>query len=518
MTGLVVRGAEVQGRAPVDVRIAGGIVTEIARDLSARGREHVIDAHGGALLPGLCDHHLHLHAMAAAGASVPCGPPAVTSPAALAAALAAAPSGEDGWVRGVGYTEDVAGLLDAAGLDRVHRDRPVRLQHRSGALWIVNTAGARALGLAGAEHPGIERDGQGRPAGRLWRADDWLRARLPRSRPPDLATTGTRLARLGITHVTDATPDLDAAAIDAISTACASGAIPQHVQLLGAPLGWAPPAGPRTPAAGPRPPSAGPRSTSAGPRSTSAGPRSTSGGPRFASGGPRCPSAWPDSPTAGPFKIIIADSALPDIDTLTERIRTAHRDGRAVAVHCVTREALVLLLAALDEAGTRPGDRIEHAALIPAELIARLRDLGLTVVTQPGFLAQRGDDYVRDVPAAEHGDLYRARSLLDAGVGCALSSDAPYGPLDPWAVITAAVHRTSPSGDVIGPAERLTPVQALAGYLSPPDGPGAAPRRVAAGCPADLVLLHSPLAVALEAPSADLVAATVISGSIMPMA
>jgi predicted amidohydrolase YtcJ len=411
---------------------------------------------------------------------VPCGVPALTSSTALAAALAAAPPGADGWVRGVGYTEDVAGLLDAAGLDRLHRDRPVRLQHRSGALWIVNTAGAQALGLASAEHPGIERDAQGRPTGRLWRADDWLRDRLPRSGPPDLAATGARLARLGITHVTDATPDLDATASDAISAAMTSGALPQHVQLLGVPLGWAPAAAPRSPTAG-----------------------------------PRAPDVWRHSPAAGPFKIVIPDSMLPDIDTLTERIRTAHGGGRAVAVHCVTREALVLLLAALDEAGTRPGDRIEHAALVPAELIPRLGRLGLTVVTQPGFLIQRGDDYMRDVPAAEHDDLYRARSLLDGGVGCALSSDAPYGPVDPWTVITAAIHRTSPSGHVIGLAERLTPCQALAGYLSPPDAPGVAPGRVAVGSPADLVLLRVPLADAHAAPSADLVAATLINGEIV---
>jgi predicted amidohydrolase YtcJ len=200
---------------------------------------------------------------------------------------------------------------------------------------------------------------------------------------------------------------------------------------------------------------------------------------------------------------------------LTKRIRAIHGGGRAVAVHCVTREALFLLLAALDEAGARPGDRIEHAALVPAELISRLRGLGLTVVTQPGFLAVRGDDYRRDLPAAELPDLYRARSLVDAGVGCAVSSDAPYGTVDPWAVIDAAVHRRTPSGHVIGPAERLTPGQALAGYLRPPDAHRATPRRVAAGSPADLVLLRVPLAEALAAPSADLVAATLIDGAVV---
>jgi predicted amidohydrolase YtcJ len=465
VTGLLVRHAEVGGHGPGDVRMTGGVIAEIGQRLAPGGQEEVLDTRGGALLPGLCDHHLHLHAIAAAAASVQCGPSAVTAPEALAASLASAQPDEHGWVRGVGYSEDVAGLLDAAGLDRLHPGRPVRIQHRSGALWIVNTAGVQALGLTDAAHPGIERDSQSRPTGRLWRADSWLRSRLPRARPPDLSLVGVRLARLGITHVTDATPDLDDTTIAALAAAMHDGALPQHVQLLGVPLAGIPEPGPR-------------------------------------------------SPTTGPYKIILADSGLPRLDTLTERIGAAHAAGRCVAVHCVTREALVLLLAALADSGTRAGDRVEHAALVPAELIPALRAMRLIIVTQPGFLSQRGDGYRRDVPAAEHDDLYRAQSLLASGIGCALSSDAPYGPLDPWAVITAAMRRISRSGHVIGPAERLTPAQALAGYLSTPADPAGPPRRLAPGSPADLVLLHVPLADALAAPSADLVAATIIGGTV----
>jgi predicted amidohydrolase YtcJ len=59
------------------------------------------------------------------------------------AVAAAAPDGH-GWIRGVGYAETVAGDLDAAALDRLRPDRPVRVQHRSGALWILNTAALRS--------------------------------------------------------------------------------------------------------------------------------------------------------------------------------------------------------------------------------------------------------------------------------------------------------------------------------------------------------------------------------------
>jgi predicted amidohydrolase YtcJ len=178
----------------------------------------------------------------------------------------------------------------------------------------------------------------------------------------------------------------------------------------------------------------------------------------------------------------------------------------------VTREALVLLLAALDGAGPRPGDRIEHAALVPPELVPELARLGVRVVTQPGFLADRGDDFLRDVPPADHPDLYRCATLLRAGVPVALSSDAPFGPLDPWAVIAAAAARRTASGQVAGPGERVAFARALDAYLAPPGDPGGPPRRVSPGLPADLVVLRGPLAQAARFP--DPVRAVLVSGTI----
>src|SRR3546814_10196041 len=101
-----------------------------------------------------------------------------------------------------------------------------------------------------------------------------------------------------------------------------------------------------------------------------------------------------------------------------------------------------------------------------------LAERDLRVVTQPGFLADRGDRFAAGTPAAEHGDLYRCRSLLDAGIPVALSSDAPYGPADPWQVIAAAAGRRTSDGSVLWPAEPITAADALDAYLAPADDPG----------------------------------------------
>ncbi len=461
MRPLVLRDVEVDGVAGSTVEIRDGSITEVGVGPRPASDADVIDGGGGALLPGLHDHHIHLYATAAERLSMRCGPPQVRTADELAGVLRSAPGDS---VRGVGYFESVAGMLDSQLLDRLHAQRPVRVQHRSGALWVLNSAAAAQAHLDTADHPGVERDDDGRPTGRVWRADTWLRDRLPPAAPPPLDPVGAELARYGVTGITDATPDLPPSSLTALLDAYTGGAVPQRLHLLGAPPDFVAPV---------------------------------------------------DTITSGPFKIVLADSGLPDLDGLAEKIAQVHAAGRAVAVHCVSREAFALLVAVFTDVGTRPGDRIEHGALIPADSIDDLLRLGLRVVTQPGFLADRGDSYLREVDPRDTEDLYRCRSLVDAGVPLALSSDAPYGPLDPWTIVAAATTRATESGAVIGPAERLDPIQALAAFLAPAEDPGGPPRSIRRGEPADLVLLDAPLAEVLEEPSSSAVRATVIGGRII---
>jgi predicted amidohydrolase YtcJ len=95
------------------------------------------------------------------------------------------------------------------------------------------------------------------------------------------------------------------------------------------------------------------------------------------------------------------------------------------------------------------------------------------------------------------------------------SSDAPFGPLDPWRAIAAAADRRTRTGDAVGPAEAIDGHRSLARFLSPLDAPGGPPRAVAPGVPADLCLLDLPLARALAEPSSDGVRATWIAGALV---
>ncbi|MFT4025492.1 MAG: amidohydrolase family protein [Novosphingobium sp.] len=150
---MLIRRAEVWGEGIADVRLSGGRIGEIGA-LAPHPGEAVIDAAGGALLPGLHDHHIHLAGLAVRASSVPCGPPEVTTPGELARQLQQAGSG---WIRGIGYHESVMGLPMPRPLDRLVADRPLRIQHRSGRLWLLNSLALAEL-LARAEAPpGLDR-------------------------------------------------------------------------------------------------------------------------------------------------------------------------------------------------------------------------------------------------------------------------------------------------------------------------------------------------------------------------
>lgn len=421
---MLIRRAVLLDGTVTDVRVEERIV-DVAPELTAAPGEVEFDAAGGTVLPGLNDHHLHLRAAAAALDSVRVGPEHVRDRAGLAAVLAAAARSDDGWVRAIGYHDSAAGPLDRDALDGVAPTTPVRIQHRSGVQWTLNTPALIRVGLA--EHPtGILRSSDA----------SWA---LPPSEP-GLTELSAQLCRYGVTGVTDATPDLGAGDITELQE-----------------------------------------------------------------------QMWQTVRCLAPGKRILHDDEL-DLDALVRWIGHTHSVGVPVALHCVTAAQLVVGLEAFRAAGRHPLDRIEHAAVVPDETLADLVASGISVVTQPNFVAERGDQYLSEIPDAEHHELWRVASLRNAGVPVALSTDAPFGDADPWAAMRAAVHRRTPSGVVLGPGERVTATTAL--MLFTGNRPGY-PGHVEAGAAGDLCILRTPPDETLAELDAAAVVATVIGGDVV---
>ncbi len=402
------------------------------------------------MLPGLQDHHLHLNALAASLDSLNCGPPAVSTAEELSLALNKANEDERGrWLRGIGYHADVAGDIDREWLDTHIPDRPARIQHRGGRLWLLNSAGLAALGIGDNTKDlpqGAEKRG-GQLTGRLFECDVWLRDLL-RGAPPMLDKASSHLASHGVTDLTDTSPANNTEAFNHFRAEQDAGRLLQSVRMMGS-LAL-----------------------------TEASPT--------------------ERLNLGEYKVHLLESQLPEKQSVCNGIKTAREQGRNIAVHCVTLAELSFTLDCFDQAGNAPGDRIEHASVVPSDMIDDLRARGLRVVTQPHFVRERGDQYLKEVSAIEQRWLYRLRTLLNAGIPLAGGSDAPFGSCNPWLAMDAAVKRTTVRGQALGTDEALSPEEALDLYTSPAEAPGLQKGGIEVGTSASLCLLQAPWASARQ--------------------
>lgn len=441
--------------------IVGGRFKEIADTVDQNAGSTTIDARGGLLIPGLHDHHTHLIAYAASLVSVNCGPPNVTSEAELISALAK-PSGSH-WLRGTGYHESVFPHLDRQWLDTWAPDRPIRIQHRSGRLWILNSRGIELIEGAARRLPSHEQDRLTSTDGRLFDVDELLGG-LTRSDPPRVGQASQTLAAFGVTGINDMTPSNNTETWQWFTELQNSNELLQKVRL--------------------------------------------SGRPELSH------SQQTTRLSIGETKVHLHDSSLPDFDEFVSTITLSHRQQRHIAVHCVTEVELVFTLSAFRSAGTLPGDRIEHASVIPPALIEQLCELGLSVVTQPNFVYERGDAYLQDIPRGEHPFLYRTGSLIRAGIPTAFGTDLPFGHPDPWAAMLAATKRTTFNGNQLNEVECITPEAALNGFLGELEAPFTI-RSIKPGVPADCCLLDVPWEVLRSDLSSSHVRMTIRDGELI---
>lgn len=453
---LILRGAATIEYPQCDIAIRGETIVAMGERLDCSGPEY--DASGKLVLPGLIDHHIHLLATAAKIDSIDLA--GLTSEAEIIAALRAGSANlaPHRMVRAIGFDERALELPDRGDLDRWLPQRPLKVQDRTGALWLLNGLAIGCLG-DGPFPDCVESDRSGNPTGRIWRGDAWLRTRFETD-PPPVVELGRQLTAFGITGVTDTSPSNGPDEAALFEELIASGELPQHLQLMGN-------------------------------------------------------ETLPVSSNfhRGPLKLHCDERDLPPLSDVASRIRVAREQKRNVAAHCVTEAELSFFIAALDEAGgAQPGDRVEHGSVVSAPMIDEIAARSLTVVTQPAFIHDRGDRYIEQLDGDDLDSLYRLKSLLAAGIPLAAGSDGPYGSVDPWLALKAAKDRKTASGKIVNPAEGLQIETALSLYLLPFDMKHTVCRKVESGALADFCIVDGAFRDVVEEPDGERVTATLVAG------
>jgi predicted amidohydrolase YtcJ len=151
-------------------------------------------------------------------------------------------------------------------------------------------------------------------------------------------------------------------------------------------------------------------------------------------------------------------------EELSGMVGRAHEGGWQVGIHAQGDRAVGMAVDAIAEAVRSDGrdarHRIEHAGYPTREQVDRMAELGIAAITQPMYLFDSGDEFLKRLGARAH-RLQPVRDYLDAGVRVVLSSDSFVASFRPLDAIAEAVSRQTRERREIGPDQALTVEEAV---------------------------------------------------------
>ncbi|MEZ5188710.1 MAG: amidohydrolase family protein [Microbacterium sp.] len=397
----------------VDVHLANGVIADIAPAGALARRGAVVDGAGGWIIPGLWDHHVH----------GPVGPHLVAqredmgrmaSAASAAAAMGRAPVLADGRRVGTGFRDALwpdaptLEMLDAATERRADVPDQRRRAQRVAELRRLPPGGFRPLDPSGMlrEEPAFE------ISRRLNAAD-------PATSDVLVGEALAAAAARGVVGVVDLDMAWNA---EAWARRLDAGFNTTRIRF-----GIYPPQLERAIAEGLE---TGDALDAAGLVRVGSLKVITDGslGTRTAA----CSHAYPGDPHNHGILTVPPDE-------LVALLTRATGGGLSCAVHAIGDLANSHALDAF--AATGATGTIEHAQLVAHADIPRFARLGIGASVQPEH-AIDDRDLTDAIWAQQTAVPYPLRALADAGANLLFGSDAPVSPLDPWAAMAAAVHRT----------------------------------------------------------------------------
>ena len=154
-------------------------------------------------------------------------------------------------------------------------------------------------------------------------------------------------------------------------------------------------------------------------------------------------------------------------EDLTAMVKELHRAGYQIAIHGNGDAAIDDIIHAFREAqadfpreDTR--HRIEHCQMVRKDQLDQIAELGITPSFFVGHVFYWGDRH-RDIfmgPERAAG-ISPLKSSIDRGIRFTVHDDTPVTPVDPLQLIWVSVNRLTRSDQVLGPEERVSPLEAM---------------------------------------------------------
>jgi predicted amidohydrolase YtcJ len=425
--------------------------------------EREIDLGGATVAPGFIDAHHHLTLLGHWMSQINCFWPAVRSVTDIVEAVreraAATPAGD--WVEGRGYDDNKLAErrhLTRWDLDPVSPDHPVMIRNASGHMCVVNSVALRLAGIdrhtASPFGGHIDVDADGEPTGLLQeKAQELLTVSyVPTDRDQlrrYLREAGRAYLAAGVTSGHEA-GIFTTGEFAAFQEAWAAGELALRTYMMI-----------RTPFLD--------SLEQLGMYTGFGDDRLRVGSIKVISDGSligRTAAVCTPYHEDDPDDLGLAMFTQEELDDIVWR---GHRASWQMAIHAIGDRGIGMCLEAYAKALEklpRPDHRhrIEHCGVLRPDLIARMASMGVIPVSQPPFIAEFGDGFLHHLGEERCRLTYPLRSLLDAGIPVAGSSDSPVSSYQPLVGIKAAVGELTMSGNPFAPAEALTVDEALAIY------------------------------------------------------
>ncbi|MCY3706979.1 MAG: amidohydrolase [Gammaproteobacteria bacterium] len=154
-------------------------------------------------------------------------------------------------------------------------------------------------------------------------------------------------------------------------------------------------------------------------------------------------------------------------EDLTAMVKGLHRAGYQIAIHGNGDAAIDDIIHAFREAQRDfPREdarhRIEHCQMVRKDQLDEIAELGITPSFFVGHVFYWGDRH-RDIfmgPERAAG-ISPLKSSIDRGIRFTVHDDTPVTPVDPLQLIWVSVNRRTRSDQVLGPEERVSPLEAM---------------------------------------------------------
>ncbi len=216
-------------------------------------------------------------------------------------------------------------------------------------------------------------------------------------------------------------------------------------------------------------------------------------------------------------------AAMPD-DAANAAVDMAYANNWQVLVHANGDAAIDQMLNAVSAATDKHGggDRrstLIHGQYVRLDQLDRMAELEMTASLFPMHTFYWGDWHKQIIGEQLGNEISPTRSALDRGLPLTSHTDAPVALPNLMQVMWATVNRTSRSGAIIGPDERLTPDEALKAitlWSARQHFEEATKGSIEVGKRADLVILSdNPLTVDVDRINDILVIETIKDGNVV---